>query len=101
MRCSPERHYFRKAGFVRRSHAIRPSDVDRMNEFDIIFIFREALMTRSTRYEEAFRRSGARIVFDFDDAIWLTNERCEPALGLAERAGKTPSDRHGRPGDGG
>lgn len=84
-------HYFRKAGFVRRSHAIRRSDVDRMNEFDIIFIFREALMTRSTRYEEAFQRSGARIVFDFDDAIWLTNvSDANRRWAWLKGAGKTP-----------
>ncbi len=66
-------NYLKKAGFVRRSIAIRQRDVARMNEFDIIFIFREALMTRSIRFERLFRRSRAKLVFDFDDAIWLQN----------------------------
>ncbi|MCB9169440.1 MAG: glycosyltransferase family 4 protein [Flavobacteriales bacterium] len=66
-------HHLEKARFVRRSHAVRANDVKRMNAFDIIFIFREALMTRSTRYEQAFRTSRAKLVFDFDDAIWLPN----------------------------
>ncbi|MCC7501635.1 MAG: glycosyltransferase [Flavobacteriales bacterium] len=66
-------NYFEKARFVRRSHAIRRRDVERMNDFDIIFIFREALMTRNIRFEKLFRQSRAKLVFDFDDAIWLQN----------------------------
>ena len=66
-------HFVDKARFVLRSHAKREKDVKRRDEFDIIFIFREALMTRSTRYEEALRRGRAKLVFDFDDAIWLSN----------------------------
>ena len=42
-----------------------------MNSYDIIFIFRDALMTGSTFFEKQFSRSKAKIIFDFDDAIWL------------------------------
>lgn len=66
-------HYLDKARFVRRCHRKRRADLARMHEFDIVFIFREALMTRSIAFEKAFRRGGARIVFDFDDSIWLPN----------------------------
>ena len=66
-------NYFEKARFVRRSHATRSRDVARMNDFDIIFIFREALMTRNIRFERLFSQSRAKLVFDFDDAIWLQN----------------------------
>ncbi|HEX2618435.1 MAG TPA: glycosyltransferase, partial [Flavobacteriales bacterium] len=38
---------------------------------DVIFIYREALMTRSIRYEQRFRRSRAKLIFDFDDSVWL------------------------------
>ncbi|MBP8823382.1 MAG: glycosyltransferase family 4 protein [Flavobacteriales bacterium] len=65
--------YLGKARFVQRSIRKRKADLERMNDFDIIFIFREALMTRSIRFEEAFRTSRAKLVFDFDDAIWLQN----------------------------
>lgn len=64
-------NYWEKARFVRRCHAVRQRDVERMDDYDVIFIYREALMTRSIRYEERFRRSRARLVFDFDDAVWL------------------------------
>ncbi len=66
-------HYWEKIRFVRRSIAKRLKDLRRKDEYDIVFIFREALMTRSTRFERAFKRSKAKLVFDFDDSIWLTN----------------------------
>jgi glycosyltransferase involved in cell wall biosynthesis len=46
-------------------------DVVRMNNYDIIFIFREAFMTGSIFFEKFFKKSNAKLVFDFDDAIWL------------------------------
>lgn len=80
----------RKMAFVRRSIAKRRADVARMDEFDIIFICREALMTRSTWFERAFKKSGARIVFDFDDAIWLSNvSEANKRWSWVKHAGKT------------
>ncbi|MEO8590061.1 MAG: glycosyltransferase family 4 protein [Flavobacteriales bacterium] len=66
-------HFLDKLRFVRRSIAKRRADVARMNEFDIIFICREALMTRSTMFERAFSRGRAKVIFDLDDSIWLSN----------------------------
>ena len=66
-------NYFDKARFVRRCHSIRQLDVSRMQDFDVIFLYREALMTRSIRYELKFRSSRAKLIFDFDDSIWLPN----------------------------
>ncbi len=66
-------NYLEKARFVRNSHRTRQADVARMDQYDIIFIYREALMTRSIRYEQRFRRSKAKLIFDFDDSIWLPN----------------------------
>ncbi len=66
-------HYLDKLKFVHKGFSIRRKDVGRMNEFDIIFICREALMTRSTYFERAFARSRAKVVYDFDDSIWLMN----------------------------
>lgn len=49
---------------VRLGHVIRSSS------YDIIFIQREAFMTGTTFFEKQLKRSGARMVYDFDDAIW-------------------------------
>lgn len=48
----------------------RRKDAWRAKDYDIVFVQREAFMTGSTRFEKAFARSGAKLVFDFDDAIW-------------------------------
>jgi glycosyltransferase involved in cell wall biosynthesis len=64
-------HYFQKAVIAFRSFLKRWKDVRRARQYDIIFIFREAFMIGSTYFERKFKRSGAKIVFDFDDAIWM------------------------------
>ena len=51
----------------------RYRDTRRANQFDIIFIFREAFFTGTDRFERAFSKSKAKLIFDFDDAIWLPN----------------------------
>lgn len=63
-------NYFRKAFIYLKALMIRTKDWFRMNRYDIIFIFRDALMTGSTFFERRFARSKAKIIFDFDDAIW-------------------------------
>ncbi|MFT6166933.1 MAG: glycosyltransferase involved in cell wall biosynthesis [Vicingaceae bacterium] len=65
--------YVKKALIAKKARRIRKLDVHRMNEFDIIFIHREALLTGSTYFEREFAKSSAKVVFDFDDAIWLPN----------------------------
>lgn len=54
-----------------RSASKRMADVRRAGQFDIVFIQREAFMMGSTFFEKQFSRSTAKIVFDFDDSIWL------------------------------
>ncbi len=48
----------------------RLRDVMQSNHYDIIFVQREAFMTGSIYFEKKFARSHAKLVFDFDDAIW-------------------------------
>jgi glycosyltransferase involved in cell wall biosynthesis len=66
-------HIIQKMGFVARSYARRRRDLKVMDEYDIIFICREALMTRSTYFERKFTSGKARTIYDFDDSIWLSN----------------------------
>ena len=61
-----------------------------MNKYDIIFIFRDALMTGSTFFEKRFARSKAKLIFDFDDAIWLQNvSEANKKLSFLKNADKT------------
>ncbi len=53
-----------------KSYFKRFNDVLRANQYDIIFIQREAFMTGFTFFEKLFKHSRAKLVFDFDDAIW-------------------------------
>jgi len=48
----------------------RQHDVMVASSYDIIFIQREAFMTTAIRFEKIFAKSGAKVIFDFDDAIW-------------------------------
>jgi glycosyltransferase involved in cell wall biosynthesis len=66
-------HFIRKVFIYLKTLMKRTGDWFSMNKYDIIFIFRDALMTGSTFFEKRFGRSKAKIIFDFDDAIWLQN----------------------------
>ncbi|MEQ8624340.1 MAG: glycosyltransferase family 4 protein [Vicingaceae bacterium] len=66
-------NYLKKTLIALKSWWIRLKDLARANEFDIIFIYREALLTPSTYFESQFEKSKAKVIFDFDDAIWLDN----------------------------
>jgi aminomethyltransferase len=65
--------WINKAKLARKAWDIRKKDLARAEDFDIIFIYREALLTRSTRFERLLSKNKAKVVFDFDDAIWLPN----------------------------
>ena len=66
-------NYFRKVIIYLKTLLIRTKDWFRMNNYGIIFVFRDALMTGSTFFEKKFARSKAKMIFDFDDAIWMQN----------------------------
>jgi len=61
----------RKASIVLRSIMRRRREIRQLEKYDAVFIFREALMTGQTFFEKAVARSKARMILDFDDAIWL------------------------------
>ena len=56
-----------------RGTATRLRDVISARSYDIVFVQREALMAGPPLIERALARTRARVVFDFDDAIWLPN----------------------------
>lgn len=49
----------------------RLKDLRRARRMDVVFIQREALLLGSSFFEKRFYRSGAKVIFDFDDSIWL------------------------------
>ena len=71
---------FSKANILLKSFIRRWNDLWRSSDYDIIYIYREAFMTGSLFFEKRFKKSGAKIVFDFDDAIWL------PSVSAANRS---------------
>lgn len=52
---------------------IRLKDVLKANKFDIIFIQREAFFLGTTVFEYLLSKSKAKLIFDFDDSIWIPN----------------------------
>ncbi len=62
---------FQKFLITLKSAKTRWNDVKKANNYDIIFVQREAFMTRSFYFEKQFSKSKAKLVFDFDDSIWL------------------------------
>jgi glycosyltransferase involved in cell wall biosynthesis len=80
----------KKARIVAKSFKRRQSDAARADSFDIIFVQREAFMTGTTIFERKFAKSKAKLVFDFDDSIWLSNvSEANKALNFLKNAGKT------------
>ena len=41
--------------------------------YDFIFIQRESFFIGGAFFERLFKLTGKKIIFDFDDAIWLPN----------------------------
>lgn len=66
-------NYSRKVFIYLKTLLKRMGNWFRMNNYSIIFIFRDALMTGSTFFEKRFANSKAKLIFDFDDAIWMQN----------------------------
>ncbi|MFT6245082.1 MAG: glycosyltransferase involved in cell wall biosynthesis [Salibacteraceae bacterium] len=66
-------NYFHKLKVLLRSFKRRKKDLKNIDQYDIIFIQREAFMTGSIKFETAYSKSKAKVVFDFDDSIWLSN----------------------------
>ena len=63
--------YFKKFFIFLKSIIQRFKDIKKAKTSDVVFIYREALMLGSTYFEKRFCKSGAKLIMDFDDAIWL------------------------------
>ncbi|MBS1647833.1 MAG: glycosyltransferase family 4 protein [Bacteroidetes bacterium] len=61
----------RKAWILLKSLYKRYHDKSRYNQFDIVFVQREAIMIGTSYFEKQIKKSEAKFIFDFDDSIWL------------------------------
>jgi glycosyltransferase involved in cell wall biosynthesis len=68
-----ERQYARKGLIAAQELVRRSRQLRHLSEYDIVFVQREAVQLGTGWFERAVSRSRARLVFDFDDAIWLQN----------------------------
>ncbi|MCO6501335.1 MAG: glycosyltransferase family 4 protein [Vicingus serpentipes] len=66
-------HFFRKILIIVKAFFIRLKDILNASKYDIVFIQREAFLTGTTFFEKRIARSSAKLVYDFDDSIWLSN----------------------------
>jgi len=64
---------FRKAKLLKKAIDKRRDDLRRIRagEFAAVFVYRDAIMIRSTYFEQQVKKMGVPMVFDFDDSIWL------------------------------
>ena len=70
-----------------KSIFIRLKDLSRANSFEYVYIYRDAFFF-GIFFEWLFRKSKAKLVFDFDDAIWLMDRN--PNQGIFNRL-KSPN----------
>ncbi|MEO6305231.1 MAG: glycosyl transferase family 1, partial [Bacteroidia bacterium] len=66
-------NFLAKVFILIKSFFIRLKDVFQFKKYDIIFIQREASFLGTSFFEKRVFRSGAYVIFDFDDSIWLAD----------------------------
>lgn len=67
------RNYFLKFFIVLKTYFRRARQLAKVQQYDAVFIYREAFMLGTTRFERKIKHKGVPIIFDFDDAIWLND----------------------------
>lgn len=64
-------NYLKKGIIALNAYRKRYLNYRNIKEYDLIVLYREAVLTRSILFEKLFSNSGVPLVFDFDDAIWI------------------------------
>jgi glycosyltransferase involved in cell wall biosynthesis len=83
-------NYAGKLGIFIKSGLRRISNVLALRKYDIVYIQREAFMTGTVLFERLFAKSKAKVIFDFDDSIWLQNvSEGNKGLSFLKNADKT------------
>lgn len=66
-------HYFSKFFILIKCLFHRLRDLKIARTCDIVFVYREAFVIGTSFFEKQFSKMKAKLVFDFDDAIWLNH----------------------------
>jgi len=66
-------HLLNKAILFFKFMVVRFNDLIKARKYDIIFIQREAFFLGFPFFEYCFSKMNAKLIFDFDDSIWLQN----------------------------
>jgi len=67
-----EGHSLEKIKAVWRSMKSRQREMQNLGQFDLVYVFREAALLGPAWFERKIAASGVPMIFDFDDAIFLT-----------------------------
>jgi glycosyltransferase involved in cell wall biosynthesis len=82
-------HHLRKAITFLGLTARRLSELLRVNQYDLVLLYREAVPLGPPLIERLIARAGPPIVYDFDDAIFLPNvSEANKAFGFLKRPGR-------------
>lgn len=82
-------NHLKKAFILLQNFRQRYSDLKKAKNYDVIFIYREALFTRSVYFEKQFAKR-SKVILDFDDSIWLQNvSEANKKFGFLKNADKT------------
>ncbi len=71
--------FYSKGNFIKKililikTISIRRNDFKKAKDVDAIFIYREAISIWSVHFEKKFKKEKKKIIFDFDDSVWLKN----------------------------
>ncbi len=80
----------KKAFVVFKSTFKRLRELFSASQYDIIFVQRECYMLGTAFFEKKFGRSRAKMIFDFDDSIWMQNvSEANKKFAVLKDAGKT------------
>ncbi|MBW6478433.1 MAG: glycosyltransferase family 4 protein [Bacteroidales bacterium] len=66
-----EGKYLAKTRFLFKSLLHRWNDLKKINDYDLVFFYREAHMIGITWFEKKIKKAGIKMLVDFDDSIWL------------------------------
>jgi glycosyltransferase involved in cell wall biosynthesis len=83
-------NYGQKAAILVKSIKTRLQNILTNPRYDVVFVQREAFMLGTAVFEQLLKKTGAKLIFDFDDSIWLQNvSEGNKALGFLKNPKKT------------